>query len=221
MAMATERSSPSSGEPSPPITGSGWRGARLVAAAVGLALGVLLLVLAVGLARGVGQAEQGLSDAGGAQAAPFTAPIFEASRVHEDGGGSVANADGDFVLTDYADRPIFLYFWASWCAPCRAEAPVIEELWPEYRDRGYVFLGLNIWDIPQDAEGFLREFALTFPTARDAERSVYVEYGVQGLPVAFFIEPGLRIRSRYDGSLDESALRRLLDEIAVSAGESS
>lgn len=192
-----------------------------MAALVGVVLVLLLLVLAVGLARGVGQAEQGLSDIGGAQAAPFTVPMFDASLAHEDGGASVANSEGNFVLADYADRPIFLYFWASWCAPCRAEAPVIEELWPEYRDRGYVFLGLNIWDIPQDAEDFLSEFELTFPTARDAERSVYVEYGVQGLPVAFFIEPGLRIRSRYDGSLDESALRRLLDEIAVGAGEAS
>lgn len=190
-------------------------------AAGGVVLGLLLLALAIGLARGVGQAQQGLSDTGGAQAALFAVPLFEASLANESGGGSVANASGDFVLADYADRPILLYFWASWCAPCRAEAPVIEGLWPEYRDRGYVFLGLNIWDIPQDAEAFLQEFGLTFPTARDAEGSVYVEYGVQGLPVAFFIEPGLRIRSRYDGPLDESALRRLLDEIAVGPGESS
>jgi cytochrome c biogenesis protein CcmG/thiol:disulfide interchange protein DsbE len=190
-----------------------------LAAAVGLALGILLLVLAVGLARGVGQADQGLSDVGGAQAAPFTVPLFEASLDSLEGAADPS--DGNFVLADYTDRPVFLYFWASWCAPCREEAPVIEEIWPEYRDRGYVFLGLNIWDIPQDADDFVQELGITFPLARDAARSVYVEYGVQGLPVAFFIEPGLRIRSRYDGSLDESTLRRLLDQIAADAGGSS
>lgn len=204
---------PTPGEPTTDPVAS-THTARLVAIGVG-GLAILLLgALALGLARGVGQAEQGLRDIGGEQAASFSIPYFATD-------GSTGPEAGEFVLAEYADQPVFLYFWASWCAPCREEAPVIEALWPEYRERGYQFLGVNIWDIPQDATAFIQEFGLTFPMARDAERSVYVEYGVQALPVAFFVEPGLRIRSRYDGSLDESALRGLLEEIAVDAGERS
>lgn len=167
---------------------------------VGAALGVLVLVLWAALSQGVGQPESGRREVGGARAAEFTAPLF---------GG------GDLRLADYADRPLFIYFWASWCLPCEYEAPVIETLWPEYQERGYQFVGVNIWDIPTDAQEFIDRLGLTFPLVRDAERAVYVEYGVQSLPVGFFVEPGLRIHSRFDGSLDERQLRSELDALAT------
>ncbi|MEX2375134.1 MAG: TlpA disulfide reductase family protein [Dehalococcoidia bacterium] len=183
----------------PPATG---RGTRVIVAAVGGMAGLVLLALAFGLWQGVGQPEQGLSEVGGA-----TAPDF-----------SLLQFDGEtFDLADHIEQPVFIYFWASWCAPCVEEAPVIEELWPEYRDRGYVFLGVNIWDLQADAERFVTDLGLTFPVARDAERATYVEYGVQGLPVAFFLEPGLQIRSRYDGPLDEATLRAELERIGRTA----
>ncbi|MEX2373488.1 MAG: TlpA disulfide reductase family protein [Dehalococcoidia bacterium] len=176
---------------------------RLIAAVIAVALGGLLLVLAFALWRGVGQAEDGRTDAGGAQAAGFTVPLFEG---------------GTFDLADHAGGPVFVYFWASWCLPCIEESAAIERVWPEYRDRGYTFVGVNIWDLETDARRFVEEHALTFPLARDAERSVYVEYGVQGLPTAFFLEPGLRVHSRYDGPLDDATLRTLLDEIEDDEG---
>jgi len=178
------------------------RGTRLLTAGVGVGIGLVLIALAIGLWQGVGQPEQGLSDLGGATAPAFTLEQFDGET---------------FDLAAYADRPVFIYFWASWCAPCVDEAPVIEELWPEYRERGYVFLGINIWDLRSDAERFVEDLALTFPIAQNAERAIYVEYGVQGLPVAFFMEPGLQIRSRYDGPLDEATLRAELERIAGDA----
>lgn len=178
----------------------------MIAAGVGGALAIVLIILAVALWRGVGQADTGRTDTGGADAPLFSVPLFDADAGTEGTGDH-------FALAEYADRPVFLYFWASWCAPCIEEAPVIEKLWPEYRDRGYVFLGLNIWDLEPDARAFIQELGLTFPLARDEERAVYVEYGVQGLPVAFFLEPGLQIATRYDGPLDEATLRTELDRI--------
>ncbi len=181
------------------------RAARWIAAGAGGVLLSLIVVLAVAMARGVGQMADGRSEVGEAAVA-FQLDQFDGST---------------FDLQDAADRPVFVYFWASWCWPCEEEAPVIEALWPEYRDRGYVFLGVNIWDIRSDAEAFIERHGLTFPLAADADGTVYVEYGVQGLPTAYFIEPGLQIRSRYDGRLDESTLRSLLEEIAADTGERS
>jgi cytochrome c biogenesis protein CcmG, thiol:disulfide interchange protein DsbE len=171
---------------------------QLLAGGVGGLFILLVIVIAIAMWQGVGDPVEGRSDAAG-QAVPFTVPLF---------------AGGDWSLDDYPFSPVFVYFWASWCLPCEEEAPVIQRLWPEYRDRGYAFVGINIWDQEADARAFINRFRLTFPLARDADRSVYVEYGVQGLPTAFFIEPGLHIRSRYDGRLDESTLRMLLDELA-------
>jgi cytochrome c biogenesis protein CcmG/thiol:disulfide interchange protein DsbE len=179
--------------------------ARWVAGAAGAVLIGLVVLLAVAMQRGIGQAGDGRSDVG-SPATPFQVTRF----------------DGEpFDLQAAADRPVFLYFWASWCYPCEEEAPVIERLWPEYRDRGYVFLGVNIWDIQADAEAFIERHGLSFPLAADADGTVYVEYGVQGLPTAYFIEPGLQIRSRYDGRLDEGTLRDLLDELAGDTGDRS
>jgi len=170
----------------------------MIPAAVGGALLALVVLLAVAMAQGVGGVVEGRSD-GGQQ----VAPDFSLKRL-----------DGEvFSLAGQADRPVFLYFWASWCIPCEEEAPLIETLWPEYRDRGWMFLGVNIWDREEDARAFVERHGLTFPLARDEEGEVYLEYGVQALPTAFFITPGLQRYARYDGLLSEEKLRGLLDEV--------
>lgn len=174
--------------------------ALLVTVLSGSVLLVMLAVLGIALARGVGGATEGRSEA-----AITAAPAF-----------TLATLDGrtfDFARENEG-HPVFVYFWASWCVPCQAEAPVIERLWSEYRARGYVFLGVNMWDQPEDARRFVSEYRLTFPVVADEARSVYVEYGVQGLPTAFFVAPGGAVRAQFTGPLDERTLRGLLDEIA-------
>lgn len=163
------------------------------AAAVGLAV-----LLGVAMSRGVGQPPIGSVAAGFEDA-----PLFELARFDQ----------GTVRLAEYEDRPVFLYFWASWCTPCRTEAPTIQRLWPEYQARGYAFVGVNILDQEQDARAFMKEFGLDFPMVRDVEGSVYLEYGVYGMPESFFIEPGLSIREKYLGELTETVLRERLGGI--------
>lgn len=155
------------------------------------------------MAQGVGGLAEGRTDGDRELAPDFTIERLD---------------DELFSLADYTDRPVFLYFWASWCIPCVAEAPVIESLWPEYRDRGWMFMGVNIWDTETDARAFVDRLDLTFPTGRDTEGGVYLDYGVQALPTAFFIAPGGRIHARYDGQLTEEALRALLEEVPTAVG---
>lgn len=163
--------------------------------------GILALLGALGLAlhRGVGGTADGRSDPALSTAPPFTLTRFDGQPF-------------DFAREN--QRPVFMYFWASWCVPCQSEAPIVEALWPEYRDRGYVFLGVNMWDQPEDARQFVKQYRLSFPVVADEARAVYVEYGVQGLPTAFFVAPGGAVRSQFTGPLDERTLRRLLDELA-------
>ena len=106
-------------------------------AAVGGAVALLLVaVLGVALSRGVGQDRLGVVDPRVEAAPEFSLPTFDGST---------------FTLSDHADRPVFLYFWASWCLPCLREAPLLERLWPEYRARGYTFVGVNVLDREADA----------------------------------------------------------------------
>ena len=171
---------------------------RFLSAALGALLLAVLAVLGIAMAQGVGGLQEGRTDGDLGIPPNFSLRRFDGER---------------FVLQEYAGQPVFLYFWASWCIPCEEEAPLIEALWPEYRERGWMFLGVNIWDREEDARHFIERHGLTFPLARDEEGEVYLEYGVQGLPTAFFIAPGPQMYARYDGLLSEEKLRGLLDEV--------
>lgn len=170
----------------------------MILAAGGAAL-ALALVLAIALYRGVGGPALGEARAGFRTAPAFSLPAFEG---------------GTLVLDAHERAPVFLYFWASWCPPCREEAPVIAKLWPEYQARGYRFIGVNAMDTDAAARAFARQYGMTFPLARDTE-GVYLRYGVYGLPEAFFLEPGLRVREKYIGALTEPVLRAKLDALGV------
>ncbi|MBW3588722.1 MAG: TlpA family protein disulfide reductase [Actinobacteria bacterium] len=84
--------------------------------------------------------------------------------------------------------PVVVNFWASWCIPCKEEAPTLEEKWRKYRAEGIRFVGVNVQDLEQDATAFVEEFGITFPSVRDTELELWNQFGVRGLPETFFID---------------------------------
>ena len=109
---------------------------------------------------------------------------------------------------------MFIYFWASWCAPCAREAPLIERLWPEFERAGYTFVGVNLLDSEGDARAFIERYGLSFPLVTDDGSGIYLEYGVYGLPEAFFLRPGLVVSQKFIGELSEEQFRRMLGRLA-------
>ena len=185
-----------------------WVQGRVLVLVAGGAAIVLAGALALAMSRGIGGVRLGEADAGFELAADFTLPTF---------GGET------FTLSDHADGPVFVYFWASWCAPCTREAPLIERLWPEYQAAGYTFVGVNIQDGERDARTFIEELGLTFPMVSDDGRfsaatddsgSVYLDYGVYGLPEGFFLRPGMVVSQKFLGELTERLFREMLGRIA-------
>ena len=122
---------------------------------------------------------------------------------------------GMLTPTDYADKPTVVNFWASWCGPCRQEAPIFERLSREYRERGVVFIGVNIQDAESDAEAYLREYDITYPNGLDADGSISIDYGVIGIPVTFFIGKDGVVQRRWAGVMRETQLRQWIDELAL------
>lgn len=98
--------------------------------------------------------------------------------------------DGSGVLTheDLKGHPVVINFWASWCIPCREEAPLFERAWKNYRDEGVIFLGVNIKDAESDARAFVKEFGITYPVVRDLDQTLTKDFGVKGLPETFFVD---------------------------------
>lgn len=102
-------------------------------------------------------------------------------------------------LADYKGAPVVVNFWASWCWPCRLEAPALEVAWRKFKDEGVIFLGVNIERIEGDAAQFLQEFDVTFPNGRDIGGLATIDYGVAGIPVTFFIDRNGIVVRRFVG----------------------
>ena len=116
-------------------------------------------------------------------------------------------------LEDLRGKPVVINFWASWCPPCRIEAPLIERTWRAYKKRGLIFLGVNIQDRKEDALNYIREFAVTYPNGPDPTGEISIDYGVSGLPVTFFVSRDGEIVRRWVGAIERSVLISSIEEI--------
>jgi cytochrome c biogenesis protein CcmG/thiol:disulfide interchange protein DsbE len=84
-------------------------------------------------------------------------------------------------------RPLVVNFWASWCGPCRDEAPILEAAWRKYRGR-VDFVGVDIRDFTTDARAFVERYGLTFPMAYDGPATTWGEWGIEALPETFVVD---------------------------------
>lgn len=116
-------------------------------------------------------------------------------------------------LADLRGKPVVINFWASWCPPCRIEAPLIERARRVYKNRGPVFLGVNIQDREEDALSYIREFDITYPNGPDPHGEIAIDYGVSGLPVTFFVTREGQILRRWVGALEKNVLFGAIEEI--------
>jgi cytochrome c biogenesis protein CcmG/thiol:disulfide interchange protein DsbE len=85
---------------------------------------------------------------------------------------SLTAFDGQhFSSTNLKGRAVVVNFWASWCIPCRDEAPALQRAWEKYRDRGLVILGVDYVDTEPEAKGFIAEFKETYPNGPEIGRA--------------------------------------------------
>jgi peroxiredoxin len=89
---------------------------------------------------------------------------------------------------------VVLNFFASWCEPCKREAPVLERLWRDERAQGLVVLGVDANDARGGARHFVRAHNLTYPVVFDQDgRIASNRYAVANLPVTYVLNPKGRI----------------------------
>jgi len=133
---------------------------------------------------------------GGGRTPP--APQFALSRL---------DAPGKLALASLRGKVVVLNFWASWCAPCKSEAPRLEAAWQRYRSRGVVVLGIDAQDFTGDAKRFVSKHGVTYPNVHDGPGDVLPRYGVTGFPETYFVDRrGRLVGDRVAGEISAARL---------------
>jgi cytochrome c biogenesis protein CcmG, thiol:disulfide interchange protein DsbE len=109
-------------------------------------------------------------------------------------------------LASFKGKPVMLNFWASWCDPCKHEAPLLEATWRRVQGQGIVFLGIDYQDTQSDGLSFLQHYGITYPNVVDANGSTAINYGVTGVPETVFIDRHGVIIHKVIGELTEQTL---------------
>jgi len=159
-----------------------------LAALIGVAALLALLIWKVAFGRTTGAADEL------AEGKLVHAPAFTLDRLDRDGQLAVADLRGKAVVVN---------FWASWCIPCRDEAPVLQKTYERYRDQGLVVLGVDVNDFRQDARRFMKRYGLSYPVVYDGKGSTVGRWGVRGFPETFFVDrTGKLVGERIEGAVD-------------------
>ncbi|MDH4345798.1 MAG: TlpA family protein disulfide reductase [Thermoleophilia bacterium] len=147
-------------------------------------------------------------DSGGAAARleagdSVAAPALSLERLDEEGTLSLAGLRGKGVVVN---------FWASWCIPCKDEAPFLQEVYARERSSGLVVIGVDSQDFKQDARAFMKRFGITYPVVYDGKGATLGAWGVVGFPETFFVDRnGMLVGERIQGGVDVERNREAFD----------
>lgn len=159
-------------------------------------------------------------DDGLAQGRPARAPSFVLQILQRGELGSPLRvrlapvfAGANLNMDDLRGVPVVLNIWASWCDPCKQEAPLLERAWSTLgRRNGVLFLGLDQQDATPDAHAFTRSYGIDYPNVRDPGDGVPRKYGATGIPETYFISAHGYVVSHVPGAV---TARQLRDGIAA------
>ena len=129
---------------------------------------------------------------------------------------ALALLDGSqLALHDLRGQVVVLHFWASWCDPCRREAPDLQQVWEQYQDRGVAFLGVTFQDARGASEAFIERFGLTYPNGVDERGRISQAYGVVAVPETFIIDREGQIAVVHVGPVRAERLAQDLEALDV------
>ncbi|MCL4394265.1 MAG: TlpA family protein disulfide reductase [Chloroflexi bacterium] len=161
-------------------------------------LGALGLVIAIIALFAVGMVNRSAQPVERGAAPQINIPLY--------GGGT-------FSLAAERGKVVVVNFWASWCQPCRDEAPVLESTWRDYKDRDVVFIGVDYVDTDKEALAFIKEFGVTYPNGPDIGTQASQAYHIQGVPETYFVGRDGNLYGNHIGPIDVPTLTDKIEEL--------
>jgi len=165
---------------------------------------VLSSLAVVGVLAIVGLLVFGLLSKGSNLEPGDPAPTTALPRLEGEGTESLADYRGSWVLVN---------IWASWCIPCREEAPALEALQGEYGGEKFTVLGIDSSDLSDDGRRFVEEFGLTYPQLHDGDGDFADEFGATGVPESYLVDPRGKVRVLARGAVSEEYLENEVEPL--------
>lgn len=169
---------------------------RVVRGAIVLALVALVAVLALAFRRDPQDIRTGTVG--------HPAPAFDLQRL---------DRPGRLRLADMRGKVVIVNFFASWCIPCKEEAPALVHAWERYQGSDVVFVGIAYQDTPDAAKAFHEGLGQTWPIGVDEGGRTAIGFGVFGVPETYFIGPDGVIAGRHIGPIDEQTLENGIEAL--------
>jgi len=117
--------------------------------------------------------------------------------------------DGQAVsLADYTGSVVLVNNWAIWCPPCKAEMPVLQDYYNDYRQKGFTLIGIEAGEPPAEVAAFVEEYGLSFPIWPDPTQSALVSFRNSSLPSSYVIDRQGQIRLAWTGPISRAMLEK-------------
>lgn len=110
-------------------------------------------------------------------------------------------------------KVVLVDFWASWCGPCAASFPAMEDLYKRYKDRGFVIVAVSVDEKAGDMQVFLKKHAASFAIVRDAEHKLVSAVNAQAMPTSFLLDGTGKVRYVHSGYRGEETKKQYAAEI--------
>ncbi|MFD1065282.1 thiol-disulfide oxidoreductase ResA [Oceanobacillus locisalsi] len=140
-----------------------------------------------------------------------TAPDFQLQQVNDAHDADVTQ------LSDLEGKGVMLNFWATWCGPCEEEMPYMQDLYPEYKDKGVEIVAVSLDSTELVIDNFIDQYGLTFAIPQDINADVRDLYKIRPMPTTYFINPDGTINEVVQGALTLDKLEGHLDDITPNA----